>query len=98
MEILGNYVRDENGEFYLVYFEKPDGDGKYQPEFEKIKEIENDENIKNKIKESLKYLVDTDFKFLVGYEPKVAEDLEVIRAKRNEARAFVRDNNDTKRI
>ena len=38
------------------------------------------------------YLVDTDHKFYVDYEPKVGEDLEAIRAKRSEARAFVRVN------
>ena len=38
------------------------------------------------------YLADTDHKFYGDYEPKVGEDLEDIRAKRCEARAFVRDN------
>ena len=36
------------------------------------------------------YLDDTDHKFYGDYEPKVGEDLEPIRAKRSEARAFVR--------
>ena len=36
------------------------------------------------------YLDDTDHKFYVDYEPKVGEDLEDIRSKRSEARAFVR--------
>ena len=38
------------------------------------------------------YLDDTDHKFYGDYEPKVVEDLEAIRAKRSEARAFMRVN------
>ena len=38
------------------------------------------------------YLDDTDHKFYGDYEPKVGEDLEVVRVKRSEARAFVRAN------
>ena len=38
------------------------------------------------------YLDDTDHKFYGDYEPKVGEDLEPIRTKRSEARAFVRAN------
>ena len=38
------------------------------------------------------YLEDTDHKFYVYYEPKVDEDLELVRTKRSEARAFVRAN------
>ena len=38
------------------------------------------------------YLVDTDHKFYGDYEPKADEDLEAIRAKRSEARAFIRAN------
>ena len=38
------------------------------------------------------YLEDTDHKFYGDYEPKVGEDLEPIRVKRSEARAFVRAN------
>ena len=38
------------------------------------------------------YLVDTDHKFYLDYEPKVGEDLELVRTKRSEARAFVRAN------
>ena len=40
------------------------------------------------------YLDDTDHKFYGDYEPKVGEDLEPIRAKRSEARAFVRANEE----
>ena len=40
------------------------------------------------------YLEDTDHKFYGDYEPKVDEDLEAIRAKRSEARAFVRANKE----
>ena len=36
------------------------------------------------------YLDDTDHKFYGDYEPKVGEDLELIKIKRSEARAFVR--------
>ena len=36
------------------------------------------------------YLEDTDHKFYGDYEPKVDEDLELVRTKRSEARAFVR--------
>ena len=38
------------------------------------------------------YLDDTDHKFYGDYEPKVDEDFETIRAKRSEARAFIRSN------
>ena len=40
------------------------------------------------------YLDDTDHKFYGDYETKVDEDLEPIRAKRSEARAFVRANKE----
>lgn len=40
------------------------------------------------------YLDDTDHKFYEDYEPKVGEDLEAIRTKRSEARAFVRVNKE----
>ena len=40
------------------------------------------------------YLVDTDHKFYGDYEPKVDEDLEIVRTKRSEARAFVRANKE----
>ena len=40
------------------------------------------------------YLVDTDHKFYGDYEPKVDEDLELVRTKRSEARAFVRANRE----
>ena len=40
------------------------------------------------------YLDDTDHKFYGDYEPKVGEDLEPIRTKRSEARAFVRANKE----
>ena len=38
------------------------------------------------------YLDDTDHKFYGDYESKVDEDLELVRAKRSEARAYVRAN------
>ena len=40
------------------------------------------------------YLEDTDHKFYGDYEPKVGEDLEAIRAKRSEARTFIRSNEE----
>ena len=40
------------------------------------------------------YLDDTDHKFYGDYELKVDEDLEVVRTKRSEARAFVRANKE----
>lgn len=40
------------------------------------------------------YLDDTDHKFYGDYEPKVDEDLELVRTKRSEARAFVRANKE----
>ena len=40
------------------------------------------------------YLEDTDHKFYGDYEPKADEDLEAIRTKRSEARAFVRANKE----
>ena len=40
------------------------------------------------------YLEDTDHKFYGDYEPKVGEDLKLVRTKRSEARAFVRANKE----
>ena len=40
------------------------------------------------------YLDDTDHKFYGDYEPKVGEDLDLVRTKRSEARAFVRANKE----
>ena len=40
------------------------------------------------------YLDDTDHKFYLDYEPKAGEDLEDIRSKRSEARAFARANKE----
>ena len=40
------------------------------------------------------YLDDTDHKFYGDYESKVGEDLELVRTKRSEARAFVRANKE----
>ncbi len=40
------------------------------------------------------YLVDTDHKFYGDYELKVDEDLELVRTKRSEARAFIRANKE----
>ena len=60
---------------------------------EKQEEIRLQE-IKTQIAESKQYLVDTDHKFYADYEPKVDEDLELVRTKRSEARAFVRANKE----
>ncbi len=46
------------------------------------------------IAEAKQYLDDTDHKFYGDYEPKVGEDLEIVRTKRSEARAFVRANEE----
>ena len=40
------------------------------------------------------YLEDTDHKFYGDYEQKVGEDLELVRTKRSEARAFIRANKE----
>lgn len=40
------------------------------------------------------YLDDTDHKFYGDYEPKVGEDLELVRTKRSEARTFIRANKE----
>ena len=54
------------------------------------------ENIKIRVlvKIHQDYLDDTDHKFYGDYEPKVGEDLELVRTKRSEARAFVRANRE----
>ena len=44
------------------------------------------------IAKAKQYLDDTEHKFNMDYEPKVDEDLELIKTKRSEARAFVRAN------
>ena len=60
---------------------------------EKQEEIRLQE-INTQIAEAKQYLEDTDHKFYGDYEPKVDEDLELVRAKRSEARAFVRANEE----
>lgn len=40
------------------------------------------------------YLDDTDHKFYGDYEPKVGEDLELVRTKRSKARTFIRANKE----
>ena len=50
--------------------------------------------LNTQIEEAKQYLVDTDHKFYGDYEPKVDEDLELVRTKRSEARAFVRANKE----
>ena len=102
MEIKMKYYINKNKE--LFGFEL-DGSHDYlitediQPisleEIEAINKAKEDvykNSIKAKINEAKQYLDETDHKFYGDYEPKVGEDLEAIRAKRNEARAFVRAN------
>ena len=60
---------------------------------EKQEEIRLQE-INIQIAKAKQYLVDTDHKFYGDYEPKVDEDLELVKTKRSEARAFVRDNKE----
>ena len=60
---------------------------------EKQEEIRLQE-IKTQIAEAKQYLDDTEHKFNMDYEPKVDEDLELVRTKRSEARAFVRANKE----
>ena len=60
---------------------------------EKQEEIRKKE-INTKITEAKQYLDDTEHKFNMDYEPKVGEDLEAIRTKRREARAFIRANKE----
>ena len=50
--------------------------------------------LNTQIAEAKQYLVDTDHKFYGDYEPKADEDLELVRTKRSEARAFVRANKE----
>ena len=66
--------------------------------FEKVdwrtpEEIETDE-LNTQIAEAKQYLEDTDHKFYGDYEPKVGEDLELVRTQRSKARAFVRANRE----
>lgn len=62
---------------------------KYKDELQKANELAN---VIDKINECKLYLDNTDHKFNVDYEPKEGEDLEVIKAKRSEARKFIRAN------
>ena len=50
--------------------------------------------LNKKLVEAKTYLDDTEHKFNMDYELKVGEDLEPIRAKRSEARAFIRANKE----
>ena len=61
-----------------------------------VEDLEEKENfeLQSKIQEFKSYLNDTDHKFYGDYEPKADEDLELVRAKRSEARAFVRANKE----
>lgn len=61
-----------------------------EPEFTNEELVTMDLN--KKLVEAKQYLEDTEHKFNTDYEPKVGEDLEPIRTKRSEARAFVRAN------
>lgn len=56
-----------------------------------VKQIEK-EQILIKVNECKQYLEKTEHKFNGDYEPKEDEDLEAIKAKRSEARKFIRAN------
>lgn len=67
---------------------------KYKQMFTTETNVDKLEKIKTRmlVKVYQDYLEDTDHKFYEDYKPKVGEDLEPIRAKRSEARAFIRAN------
>ena len=69
---------------------------KYKQMFTTETNVEKLEKVKTSmlVKVYQDYLDDTDHKFYGDYEPKVDEDLEPIRVKRSEARAFVRANKE----
>ena len=69
---------------------------KYKQVFTTETNVDKLENIKISVlvKIHQDYLDDTDHKFYGDYEPKVGEDLELVRTKRSEARAFVRANRE----
>ena len=81
-------------------------DNNFQVKNEELVKITEDEAIKifdknlialktskaNKIQEAKAYLANTDYKMLSHYVPKADEDLDVIIAKRNETREFIRNN------
>ena len=69
---------------------------KYKQMFTTETNVDKLEKIKTQmlVKIYQDYLEDTDHKFYGDYEPKVDEDLESVRTKRSEARAFVRSNKE----
>ena len=57
------------------------------------KDFRTDEDLlQEKINEAKLYLTKTNHKFYIGYIPKENEDLELIKAKRDEALLFIRAN------
>jgi len=62
---------------------------KYKDKLKKANELSS---IIDKVNECKDYLEKTRHKFETDYEPKLNEDLDLIRAKRSEARKFIRDN------
>ena len=76
------------------------GEGVVKYSYKQLFTTESNEEKLEKIKTKMlvniyqDYLEDTDHKFYGDYEPKVDEDLEPIRIKRSEARAFVRANKE----
>ena len=60
----------------------------------RTKEEIKQEELQVKIHEAKQYLNTTDHKFYGDYEPKIDENLELVRTKRSEARAFVRANKE----
>ena len=51
-----------------------------------------EKELATKVQEAKAYLDSTEHKFNGDYEPKEGEDLKAIKAKRQEARKFIRDN------
>ena len=68
----------------------------YKQMFTTETNVEKLEKVKTRMlgRISQDYLDDTDHKFYGDYEPKVDEDLELVKTKRSEARAFVRANKE----
>lgn len=59
----------------------------YTPEVAPLTQVQNYKD----------FLDSTDFKMLPGYVPKEGEDLEAVKAQRDIARQYIRDNDTTKR-
>ena len=83
------YYIDQNGNLYQVDLQI----GDRIATDEEVASYEDKKNIAQKIAEAKQYLADTDYKMLPDYQPKEgSESLESIKAKRAEAREYVRAN------